>query len=230
MFGAGLTVYTEENDNGLFHFEFAKSGALIKKTIYEFPIELVNQNEVKSVQNKNTQNEKKDYAGIKNLVLTNVIENTDGSVLLIGTQMTFFNMSFTFGHIIVSKIDASGKLLWMNKIPRATVGYFLYSFNYYSYKNSNYILFADNVANDKITNDAPAKPFPSDMSGNLIAYKIDDATGTSSRNTILNIANINGISGVYFFRSNFFETAPKTFVIEILTDKGKEVFVKMKLK
>jgi len=230
MFGAGFSVFTEENDNGIFHFEFSKSGQFIKKTIYEFSLNLINQNEAKSAQNKNTQNEKKDYAGIKNLFPVSVIENTDGSVIITGTQMTFADMAFTFGHIIVCKLDEAGKVLWINKIPRSTIGYFLYSFNYYRYQNTDYIFFADNPLNADIDNTTAPKNFYSEKGGNFVAYKIDDATGKFSKNSVLNIEDMNGIVGSYFFRNNFFETSAKTLAIEIFTNSSKEVFVKMRIK
>jgi hypothetical protein len=228
--GSAQSASSEENDNGIFHFEISKTGKLIKKTIYEFPIEFINKNEDKSTKNRNTQNEKKDYAGIPNLQIVNVIENTDESILVIGSQKTYVGMEigYAYGNIIVSKIDASGKLLWINKIPRFTNVFI--GFTYYRSANNDYIFFADDVSNATITDNIAPKYFDSKFSGNLIDYKIDNSTGALSRNTVVDIKNINGISGSYFFRNSFIETVPKTLVIEILTDKGKEVFVKMKIK
>lgn len=230
MIGVGHSLSWEENDNGIFHFEISKSGKIIKKTIYEFPLALINQNESKSVQNKNDQNEKKDYAGIKNLEIVKIVENTDGSLLVIGSQKTSLGMAYyTYGNILVCKIDESGTLLWINKIPRNMGGYYC-GLNYYKYKNIDYIFFADNTKNENISDNVDPKYFMSEFSGNLIAYKIDDTTRKSSRSSVLDINNINGICGSYFFRNNFIETFQQTLVIEIMTDKHKEVFVKMKIK
>lgn len=233
--GGGLAISKDENINGLFFFEISTSGKLIKKTIYEFPITLLNQNESNKSKNVNAANEKNDYSGITNLQITDVIQNEDESILIVGTQVKFNGMmDFSLGHIIIYKIDTLGNLSWIIKIPRneqsATFSYFRYGFDIYQYKNDVYMIFADVDKNATINQiDAPKLYSETTDSRNLISYKIDFTSGKYTRKTLVDLNNINGVNCQYYFVYNYVLVNPKEIVREVGAGKDKLVLVKMRL-
>ena len=231
--GRGMSFSKDENVNGLFFFEISQSGKLIKKTIYEFPITLLNQNESNSSKNINNVNEKNDYAGITNLQITNVTLNADESILITGTQVKFNGMAdFSLGHIIIYKIDNLGSLSWIIKIPRheQAVSYFRYEFDLYQHENAIYILFPDVSKNNNINQiDAPQGYTEVSDSRNIILYKIDLTSGKYIRKTLIDINNINGLNCENYFVYNYVLVSPTEIIREVDAGKEKTVLVKMKL-
>ena len=150
-------------------YPMTPAGIILEKYKYDFPLPLINQYESARAKEKNAGREEDGKAGINDLRLRISQENADGSAIIVGEQMyvrkelmyTQTQNVYYYGDIIVTKIDKSGKLLWMIKLPKTQVGLRGRGGNGIKYimgDGFHYILFLDNKKNSDISKDAvPAK-------------------------------------------------------------------------
>ncbi len=229
------------NTNGIFRFKTSKAGIITEKYKYDFPIALINQYESEYRKGVNTDRESDGKAGINDLKMLNVIENKDGSTLILGEQIytrrelvgTTTRYVYYYTDMVFTKIDKSGNLLWMIKLPKTQIGFAGRGGNGVKFiqgTDAHYILFLDNKKNADISKDAvPVKRTDGD-GGYLTAYKVDDVTGSVTKHQILDIENINGIEAYQFSTSRIFDATNKIFLVEIYKKGKEDVMIKLQLK
>jgi hypothetical protein len=229
------------NTNGILRFKMSKAGVTLEKYKYDFPIALINQYESANAKEKNAARESDGKAGINDLKMINLVENKDGSTLILGEQTytrnelvgTSTKNVYYYSDMVFTKIDKSGKLLWMIKLPKTQIGFAGRGGNGVKFiqgAGAHYILFLDNKKNADITKDAvPVKRTDGD-GGYLTAYKVDDATGTYTKHQILDIENINKIEAYQFSTSRIFDATDKIFLVEIYKKGKEDVMIKLQLK
>lgn len=150
----------------LFKTEYSKTGNFSgKKTLYEFPKELLTAFE--SMRSKKKADKKEKKGGdlkAENLYMDEVVFGEDGSTTVTGEEYftrtyTTYNASngttttrttYYYQDIIAVKLAADGKIVWANKIPKNQVGgngrggmsYF-----HQQYKGEDYYFYLDNIKN-----------------------------------------------------------------------------------
>ncbi|MFY9310737.1 MAG: hypothetical protein WAQ28_16950 [Bacteroidia bacterium] len=235
---------TSMNINGIYVFEIGKDGGIVKDIDYPFSIELIKKYLSNRQKEKADKREEDGKAGINDLVLRNFVLNSDGSMVLIGEVyymrkemwMTSMENVTHFGDVVITKIDANGKLVWADKMPKNQA---ILSSNYVdikgmgiSYiqgKGAHYILFADNRKNANIKMDQPAEPHKGGFGGYLTAYKVDDATGKIEKHLICDLTDIGGIRAYQFSVSRIFQAMDKVFMLEVYIKDKQDTMVKMEL-
>ncbi|MES2590647.1 MAG: hypothetical protein V4608_02095 [Bacteroidota bacterium] len=232
------------NINGLYVFELGKDGSVVRDNDYPFSIELIKKYLSMRQKDKADAREEDGKAGINDLVLRNFVLNSDGSMVIIGEifyskkEMWFTSMEMVshFGDMVATKIDAKGKLVWSEKMPKNQA---VLSSNvedlrslgiaYVQGKGAHYILFVDNRKNATLKMDQPAEPHKGGFGGYLTAYKIDDATGKVEKHSILDLTNIGGKKAYQFSLTRIFEAKDKTFMLETYIKDKQDMMIKMEL-
>lgn len=228
------------NVNGILQFSLSQSGKILSENNIEFPAELINQFESKRTQDKNDKRDAKGKLGIRDLVLREVIEQKDGSTLIIGEQYymqqvwvgTGTQNYFFYADIVATKIDKSGKYLWMKKLPKTQKGLRGrggMSYKYAEKGNNIYLLFLDNVKNLALgINDVP-KDHTDGKGGFLTAYKLDNETGDVEKQSILDTRNMDGLDAYQFKTSRLLLANENELFLEVYIKGKKDVLVKIGL-
>ncbi len=239
FWSGGETLF---NTNGIYNFKMDKSGKILAQHNYEFPIALINQYESKRTKDKNDKRESVGKAGIANLKLIYWVNQGDGSTIYIGEQFSIkrvYNPStksyttyYIYGDMVVSKVDADGKLAWMKKLPKTqqgTAGKGGMSVKYISGNGSHYLLFLDNIKNAALKLDQVPAMHQDGRGGFLTAFKLDDATGEVEKHSIFDIKNIKGTEAYQFATSRILDVSEKVFLLEVYIKGKKDTMVKMVL-
>ncbi len=161
--------------------------AKFKNGYYEFPIEELEKFEKARTRRKM---EKKDDYEAPNLTVRNIVVEKDGSVF-IGleeyyvevTTTTYNNRTTTtytyyYEDILGAKIDATGKFLWLKKIPKKqkgtnasqTLGYKMVSD-----ETGYYFFYLDNKKNVELEEDEAPKYHVNGYGGQVMVSKIDNS-------------------------------------------------------
>lgn len=240
--------------DGVFSFKINPEEAIYDINSYEIPLSVLNQNERRSVQNRNSRREKSDKAGFEHLQLSNLLVQDDGSMILVGEQYfvqqtntgnNFRSSSNTFyfyNDLLVTKLEKDGRLAWMKKLPKTQKksgsGWFWSPDNQggLSYKyikdeknNQYYFLFLDNVNNlDLPPNKAP-KIHEDGRGGFLTAYKLNDEDGAYDKISIFDLKDVMGINVFQFRPSRIIQVAPNEFVVEVYKKGKEDLLIKMVL-
>jgi hypothetical protein len=138
---------------------------------------------------------------------------------------------YHFDDMLISKLDPSGKLEWMKKIPKrqSSGSYALTAYKYMKTDQSYAFFFLDSDKNDNLSMDSyPAAA--GDGVTSLTAYLLDQRTGVPRRTKILNTKDVNGMELYQFSPDRILPVDGKTFVIEFYKKKKQDILVKVVLK
>lgn len=247
------------NINGIYVFEISKDGGIVRDNDYPFSIELIKKYLSKRQKGKAEKREDEGLAGINDLVMRNFVLNNDGSIVIIGEvyykrkggtkSLSHYEQSlatshhqrqepdtYFWGNIVATKIDANGKLVWSEKMPKNQIvrennmqAMFGMGISYIQGKGAHYILFVDNRSNAMLNIDDDTEPDSGGFGGYLTAYKIDDATGKMDKHLILDLTDIGGQKAYQFSVTRIFEAKDKTFMLETYIKDKQDMMVKMEL-
>ena len=169
-----------------------------KNGYYEFP--LADLQKFESARTKRKMEKKDDYEA-PNLVVRNIVIESDGSVMMILEEyykvvyrtydsrgQTRTTTTFYYEDIIAGKINAAGQFEWLRKIPKKQKGSttsYSYAINYnlpgtMGFKLVNdatgyYFLYLDNKKNMDITEDEVPKYHVDGAGGQVVVSKLDNA-------------------------------------------------------
>lgn len=238
------------NADGLYTFKITREGKLIDEKSYEIPLEILNQYVKNRTKKRNERKDEDGKAEFEHMKLRHLIIADDGSLLMIGEQ-TFMIVHYTrkgayvtyhYNDILVSKIDASGNLAWMKKIPKRQSGKpkmgEVYdtsktyqggmSYSYFNANGNHYIVFLDNVKNIDLELDQIPALHSDGYGGYLTSFKINDETGAISKGSILDTREVTDKMEVYQFSNNrIVKTTEDQFVLEVYKKSKEDVLIKV---
>lgn len=232
------------NADGVLMFKLDGTGKVSGLNTYEIPVDVLNQYASGKSKRKNERKEDKDKAEAANMQLRSIYIHNDGSIVLIGeqyymeTHTTYSNgrsstyYSYHYDDILVTKIDAVGKLAWMKKLPkrqRGGAGSGGMSYAQLNEKDAHYFVFLDNEKN----RDLPLTEEPAlhvdNQGGFLTAYRVEVKGGDVKKLTLLDTRDINGTEAYQFSPDRIVATTRNTFVFEVYKKKKEDILVKVEL-
>ncbi|HEY5747933.1 MAG TPA: hypothetical protein VIU12_17810 [Chryseolinea sp.] len=248
MVGAGYYNKGKQtaNADGVMMFSLGANGKLSNLNTYEIPTDVLNQYATGREKRQHNRSDKDDKAEFENLSLRDVVNGKDGSILLVGEQRyaitrTRYNSSthtssstttYYCNDILVTKIDPSGKLAWMKKLPKrqlSTVGYYGLSYRYVRGNTNHYFFCLDNEKNlDLPLSEVPASHVAG-QGGFLTAYIVNDKTGEVMKKSLVDTRDIQGMEVYQFDPDRIMFTAAYTLVFEAYKKKKEDILVKVVL-
>jgi hypothetical protein len=237
---------TDNGTDGVIVFKLDRNTAgLTDLRSYEIPVSVLNQYASKKTQRKNSRKEADDEAEASFLNLREVVIHDDGSMLITGEESFIRSYSRTmngntsyyevyyYNDILVTKIDAAGKLAWMKKLPKrqqGSAGRGGMSYAYFDGGIDHFFLFLDHEKNMELPITKEPATHTDGAGGFLTAYKINDQTGDVEKVSVLNTRNVNGTEIFQFAPSRILATEPNTLVFEAYKKKKEDVLVKIVLR
>ncbi|MES2734121.1 MAG: hypothetical protein V4714_20405 [Bacteroidota bacterium] len=236
-----------DNADGIILFKVGKEGKAYDVATYEIPVSVLNQYTSKRNQRRNERNEDKDKAEFKDLDLRELIIEKDGSILLIGEQyyVTEYRSAsstgmmsgrvqyiYHYNDMLVTKIDAAGKLAWMKKLPKRQkggVGIGGMSYQYIRGEDNHYFLFLDNEKNTDLLPDEIPSTHVDGAGGFLTAYAVNNSRGEIIKTSILNTRDVEGIVVAQFWPNKIVPVAASTFVFEAYKKNKEDILIKVTL-
>lgn len=230
------------NADGIIMFRLGQNSKPTSMVNIEIPLDILNQNVRAKERRKNERKEEDNNAEFSNLMLHHVVVQSDGSIVLVGERRYFIThrsydgrSSYTTYHaddILVTKVDASGRLAWMTKIPKrqqSRAGFYGMSYKYFVARHAHLFLFLDNEKNRTLAKDKALSPtlHIDGQGGFLTAYGIDDESGAAVQETILDTRNVNGVEVYQFSPTRLVSPLPNTLVFEAYKKKKEDVLVKI---
>lgn len=231
--------------DGILMFKVDNQDQVSEVKSYEIPLELLNMYNSQKSQEKNEKKEKKDKAEFEDLVLSKMILQDDGSIILIGEQQyvvtytryysngtskTYYN--YYYNDMLITRINGDGSLGWMRKLPkfqRGSNGMGSMSFKYVPGTGCHYLLFLDNIKNLNLPmNEVPAM-HADGAGGFLTAYRVDDASGVASKISIFDMRDALGTPVYQFSTNRITSVAPDQFVLELYKKKKEDLMFRIKL-
>ena len=255
---------SELSSEGLFIFKL-KDGSY---TVNEIPLSVANSYVKEEEVIKNAEGRD---VGIKNLRIRGLYYQKDGNLIITAEQYlkevkkggTVISGSgsgsgglgsntgysgdvsvlYYYNDIVISKINPSGELEWMQKLGKRQKGNMILkslSFNYLFMQNMHYLIFIDHENNLELASNEEPKGILSPHKGLLSAYKIDDETGEVFKVPLFKsnafLLNEIEVSLNRVFPSSLMRINEKEIIIEAFIIKAfrrlkysKNVLIKMKL-
>jgi len=232
--------------DGVVVFKTDKIDNVPAENFHEIPVEILNQYASKKVVKKNKKKEKKDEAEFKSLKLRKLIFHENGSIDVIGEQFYIkehishtskgmrIRYTYHYNDILVSKINASGSLDWMRKIPKRQKGLSGeggMSFTHFFTNDNHYLIYLDNIKNIKLPLDKAPAYHTDKMGGYLTACKINNATGDVTKGAIFDSRRLKGGLAAFQFKTDRVQqTKDNEFVVEVYKKKKQDILIKVKIK
>lgn len=174
-----------------------------KNTFSEYPAEVLKSYKSARMQRKMDKKNEEGDLEAENLQFKKIIFNSDGSTVIIAEEYSMqistlgvgkdaFNVVYyTYGDILVLKLDKLGKTIWCNKIPKYQSSSNTdsdLSFHHHQHNGDNYFFYLDNEENLNLSLSETPHPYANGFGIYLTCVKIG-ADGKMVKNSIFNIKN-----------------------------------------
>ncbi len=187
-----------ENANGLFVVKQKKEDEKPEVHFYDFSLEIANKNRDKKTRKENEKPGNK--PSINNLILREINDDSDGSLVLVGEQAYTKQGPKTFNDyaedILVTKILPNDELAWMQKLVKRQWGIFGYelslSYHQLDFEGNRYFLFLDHIDNLKLADTDEPEKHHDGYGGYLTCYQVNNATGEVSKFSIVDVRELKG--------------------------------------
>lgn len=243
--------------DGIFLFKVDQEGKVYDEVSHEIPVSVLNQYASERQQKKNEKRDENDKADFEDLGLSELRLANDGSLILIGEQhftvtKTYYTTSSTgmprshstttnhYNDMLITKIGPTGNLEWMQKLGKrqsktqATSNIYDpkrggMSYQYMFQNGNHYLLFLDNKKNLELPLNKIPTGHVDGMGGFLTAYKVNDASGSVSKMSILNMRDVQGTEVYQFMIDRIIPLSNNEFVVEMYKKKKEDILIKVTL-
>ncbi|MFA7273516.1 MAG: hypothetical protein WC044_06585 [Crocinitomicaceae bacterium] len=222
--------------DGIFHSTF--ENGMGESNFYEIPIATMKTFLSPQEKAKLEKEEKKGEANIPHLSLVNVDFSKDGSTTFFCEQnyITLNGQSVVYhsDDVYVVRMDANQEFQWAKKIPKkqenGTIS--MRGMRCYTAQTENYtyVIFLDNAKNEGIKENTSPEKYYDGREAILTAYKIENQTGETSRLSLLNTKNFNGMTINQFETSRILRMKDNEFVFEVYKKEKEDIMIKIKFK
>ena len=140
---------------------------------------------------------------------------------------------YQYNDLLVTKIDANGKLVWMRKLPKKQIGYSgRGGLGYYStsFEGKHYLLFLDNIKNLDIAKDEVPATHQDGRGGFLISYVLDDKTGNFTKTSLFDSKDVEGQKIFQFNVDRIQQINGSEFILEAYKKGKEDILIKVNLK
>lgn len=227
--------------DGMIIFKVGKEGAIYDLATYEIPVDVLNEYTSDRTKRRNNKKDEKGEAEFPDLRLKELLVDKDGSLVLIGEQtftITHYSAKYTYvtyhyESLLINKIDASGKMAWMKKIPkrqRGNEGRGGMSYKHMYANGSHYLMFLDNVKNYSLPLDKGPAEHTDGKGGYFTSYKINNTDGSSVNSSVFNMREVDDMTMYQFATSRIVELTNDSFAVEFYKKKKEDVMIKVKMK
>lgn len=232
-----------DDADGITLFKISKDGAISDMKNYPIPLDILNQYVSEKTKKRNEKKEKDDKAEFQELELRQLRVQADGSIIIVGEQhyivahtsysngRSYTYYTYHYNDMLITKIDKSGELAWMKKLPKRQTGKAGIGGMSYSYMlgdGCHYLMFLDNVKNMDLTvNDFP-DGHTDGAGGYLTAYKVNDGDGKVSKISILDTRNVKDDLEIFQFAVNrIIPISLNSFIFESYKKKKEDILIKV---
>lgn len=238
LIGVGIYNLGEiknDNSDGIMLFKVSHEGGMYDAKTYEIPIEVVN------LYDKRKDGDKEKF---ENLELNSIYIQKDESLLILCEQKrereqfqeqvsyTYKKpMVYIYNDIIVTKIDISGNLVWMRRLPnrQKTAEISAESFQYAKIKDRHNFLIVEDFKNINL----PLTENPSGHTiggpGLLTTYSIENDNGKVSKTMLLDTRSVNGLEIFQLTTRRIVRTSENEFVLEAYKRDEEDILIKVRL-
>ncbi|MFT7611798.1 MAG: hypothetical protein ACI9J3_000745 [Parvicellaceae bacterium] len=229
------------NTNGIYQFKTDLKGDIVETHDFDFSKEFIDLNASERQRKNNAKREAGGKGGMPDLKMLEFFQQADGSVIFVGEQswnkeemwMMSKTQVFHYAHVVVTKINKDGEMVWQRKIAKdqaGVAGKGSMSIKYMNSENAHYIVFLDNEKNAHINFKTPPEKHKDGLGGILTAVKIDDETGVPERHSVLDPKDLDGKQLHQFNPSRIFHVSGNVFALEAYLKEKKDGMVKMTIK
>jgi hypothetical protein len=222
MFGSKIG---EESVAGIFTVTLNGDGTHLPVVMHNIPLEVINEGESKSTQEKNIKKNEKEAIEFPMLSLLRTIVTTDGSLIIIGEKQYYITsqqgpQSFNYDDGLIAKILPNGQLAWIKKLRKEQTGRSSYRGKSYMYLGSsgdNYnFLFVDSKDNINAGPDESLKSYNDAHSGNgvLVLWQLNYKTGDITKKALVAMKNANGLHLYEFGLYRVIRLDERSFIFE----------------
>ncbi|MFA7274379.1 MAG: hypothetical protein WC044_10945 [Crocinitomicaceae bacterium] len=211
--------------DGVFCTILSKSGDFSTPTMSEFSIDFIKEYAKLSERKEKKLKEKDDEGdlGMNFLTMRKIHNLKDGGLMLIG-EIYYVTTStdskgntrttYHYDDVILTKINASGEVEWMKKIPKRSTSS---TFRSFVSDNFVYISLRDNLKNQNLRKDQ------NPLGGNsaVVLYKIDLNEGDHEYKILFSSNNIDGTPVHQFYLDRIIPLTENKFAVELYI-KGKK--------
>lgn len=193
-------------------------------------------------QYKNTKKEAEGIYEVKNMSLQEIHFDNAGGIILIGEENYYdvvetgdkymrYKYKYYNENLLITKVDASGKLKWMQKIPKNQLNEYISrtTYQYISTDNSHYLIFPDDKQNLNLPLNQEPSRIKNEKNAILNAFKIDDLSGKFSQILMIDPDNVNGNSIHEFNTGSIVQTKKNEFIIHVEKEKNDKALIKVVL-
>jgi len=229
--------------DGMFYFTMDASGELNNAIDVEIPVNIMKQYTSERSQKKMDKKEDDgDDLSMSNMILRNLIVDSDGSVVFVGEKHYSVTTTdskgnqrttYYYQNMLMAKLSKDGELLWMNQLPKSQSGGSPrggMGYKYMQSGDSHYVLFLDHVANVTLGLSEIPKRHSDGAGGYLTGFKVDDNTGKITRFSILDTRNAQGIGLHQFNTSRIVELSANKFALECYKKDKEDIMITIDVK
>lgn len=243
---------SEESVAGMFTTTLTGDGTHSPVVMHDIPLEIINEGESKSTQEKNSKKSEKEVVEFPMLSLLFTRIMPDGSLIIAGEkQYSIYNQnglqSANYDDGVIAKILPDGRLAWIKKLRKEQTGrgYRAKSYRDFGRSGDNLnFLFVDSKDNLDAKPGGGLKAYNDAHTGKgvLMLWQINDRTGEITKKPLVDMKNVNGLHIYEFALHRIIEFNERSFIFEAelrmvsqsVSSTGqevkKEVLVKVEMK
>jgi hypothetical protein len=244
--------------SGVFKHVINEEGEVLNSIQLKIPNSVVAKYDTDRMQKKIENADDNTTWSFRNLILRNAISESDGSVSLfaertvvIKTQRTnsrgttFTRSEIIFGNILIANLGSDSESSLLEIIPRHQYSLIDVDLDQYFFnknttddfgfvpikkQDKTFVIFLDNNSNLNLPENEEPKKHASTVGGFLVAYKIDNQSGSKENISFFDTRNAKGKALTKFSIEKVLQLSENEIAIEFATDVAKKnVMVKVNL-